>query len=169
MSQEGERVPFREEWNFPQVLSVFVGLAKTETGTLEEVGLVSLSITSTQAVLRVIVLSSSPLNFMFPETFLCLLPAPSSHNSKVLLCADGGKKALSDLEDETGKQKGLPLCCLPDLSSWDDGHTSVYDKRSDSRPSPTSLSNFFSASIFLISTLFSCPLLRFLPGNVSAC
>lgn len=53
MSQEGERVPFREEWNFPQVLSVYVGLAKTKTGTLEEVGLVagqvSLSMTSTQA------------------------------------------------------------------------------------------------------------------------
>lgn len=60
MSQEGERVPFREERNFPQVHSVYVGPAKTETGALEEVGLVaeqvSLSLTSSQAALSAIVL-----------------------------------------------------------------------------------------------------------------
>lgn len=95
MSQKGERVPFREEWNFPQVLSVYVGLAKTETGTLEEVGLVaeqvSLSMTSTQAALSVIFLSSSSLNFVFSQTLLCLLFTPSSHNPNVLMCTKGKK------------------------------------------------------------------------------
>lgn len=170
MSQKGERVPFREEWNFPQVLSVYVGLAKTETGTLEEVGLVaeqvSLSMTSTQAALSVIFLSSSSLNFVFSQTLLCLLLTPSSHTPKG---ADvyQGKKAWSNLEDGPGNQKGF-LCYQPELSLWDDGHTSVYDKLCDRWPPLTSRSDFSSASIFLISTLFSCPLLRFLPGNESA-
>lgn len=118
-SQEGERVPFREERNFPQVLSVYVGLAKTKTGTLEEVGLVaeqvSLSMTSTQAALSVIFLSSSFLNFafFFSQTLLRLSLVPSSHTPKVPMCAEG-KKALGDLEDEPGNhQKAFPLCYQP--------------------------------------------------------
>lgn len=118
-------MPFREERNFPQVLSVYVGLAKTKTGTLGEGGLVvSLSMTSTQAALSVIFLSSSFLNLIFSLTLLRLSLVPSSHTPKMLKCA-GGKKTLGDLEDESGNQKGFPLCYQPDL------HTSVYDNLCD--------------------------------------
>lgn len=72
-----------------------MGLAKTETGTLEEVGLVaeqvSLSMTSTQAALSVIFLSSSSLNFVFSQTLICLLLTPSSHTPKVLMCTKAKK------------------------------------------------------------------------------
>lgn len=74
-----------------------MGLAKTKTGTLEEVGLVaeqvSLSMTSAQATLSVIFLSSSSVfdNFVFSQTLLCFLLAPSSHTLKGLMCAEGKK------------------------------------------------------------------------------
>lgn len=46
--------------------------------------------------------------------------------------------------------------------------TSVYDKLHDRWPRPTSPSDFASLSSFLISTLVSCPLLRFLPEDLRA-
>lgn len=78
-----------------------------ETGTLEEVRLVaeqvSLSLTSTQAT--VIILSISSLNFVLSQSLLCFFLAACSHTLNVLMCADE-KEPLSDLEDEPGNQKG---------------------------------------------------------------
>lgn len=86
----------------------------------------------------VIFLSSSFLKCVFSQTLLCLLLAPSSHTPKVLMRTQG-KKALSDLEDKPGNQKGFPLCYQPDLSLWGDGHASVYDNLCERWPLLTPL------------------------------
>lgn len=92
-----------------------MGQAKTETGTLEEVGLVaervSLSMTSTQAALLVIFLSSSSLNLGLSQTFFVSSLSLSHRQGPDVFRA--GKQALSDLEDEPGNHSRSPFYYQP--------------------------------------------------------
>lgn len=104
--------PSREEWNFPQVYFIYVGLAGPYTDERIIGKSDWLLINVSPLILCLSCYLSICCLFQYLRSLLCLLHYLSSHTLDVLLCVQE-KKALAGLEGKSGYKPYFPLYYPP--------------------------------------------------------